>query len=116
MPNHPPEHWRTDAGDADIATLDIPPALDRARRFQVDVRFVVQCPSDGSGAWHALTVEFDGRREWSRRIATSNPGQTDSLDYHRRVEVAAGCALRVRAVTQVRAAIRRGLGIEAVEE
>lgn len=109
------EHWRADAGDADIATLDVPPAL-HARRFQVDVRFVVQCPAEGTPAWHAMTVEVNGRREWSRKITTNNPGQTDSLDYHLQVDVPEGDALRVRATTQVKAARRRQLRIEAEEQ
>jgi hypothetical protein len=111
-----PECWQADVGDADVATLDIPPALGRSRRFLVDVRFVVHCPAEAAGAWHAMTVEFDGRREWSRQIATHNPGQTDSLDYQRNIEVPEGVALRVRAVTKVRGAQRRRLRIEAEEQ
>lgn len=116
MAAEPLERWQLDAGNADVATLRIPPALGRSRRFQVDVRFEVHCPADAPGAWHALTVELDGRRAWSRQIATSNPGQTDSLDYHQRVDVAEGAGLRVRAVTQVRGAVRSRLRIEAEEE
>lgn len=115
MANAAVEQWQVDVGDADVATLHIPPTLARARRFHIDVRFVVHCPSDGSAAWHAMTVEVNGRREWSRQIATSNPGQTDSLDYHFRIELAVGAALRVRALTRVHGAMRRRLCIEAVE-
>jgi hypothetical protein len=109
------EQWQVDVGDADVATLHIPPVLDRARRFDIDVRFVVHCPADSRRAWHAMTVEVNGRREWSRQIDTSNPGQTDSLDYHFRVEVATAAALRVRAMTRVHGAVRRRLFIEASE-
>lgn len=109
------EQWQVDVADADVATLHIPPTLGRARRFEVDVRFVVQCPAGGSAAWHAMTVEVNGRREWARQIETNNPGQTDSLDYHFRVEVAVGAALRVRALTRVQGAVRRRLRIEAGE-
>lgn len=117
MPTRPVlEHWLADVGDADIATLDVPPAIGRTRRFQVDVRFVVLCPADGTPAWHAMTVEVNGRREWSRQITTANPGQTDSLDYHLQVDVPEGTALRVRATTKVRAARRRLLRIEAEEQ
>jgi hypothetical protein len=116
VPHTRAEHWLTDAADADVATLDIPPALSGSRRFHVDVRFVVQRPADGAPAWHALTVEANGRRQWSRRIATSNPGASDSLDYDFRVDLAAGESLRVRAVTQVQGAARRRLRIEAVEQ
>jgi len=112
-PNDGAEQWQVDAGDADVATLDIPPALGRARRFHVDVRFVVHCPAAGAGAWHALTVEVNGRREWSRQIETNNPGQSDSLDYHFRVEAPVGAGLRVRALTRVKGAMRQRLSIEA---
>jgi hypothetical protein len=111
-----PEQWQIDVGDADVATLHIPPVLVHARRFHVDVRFVVQCPSsEGAAAWHALTVEVNGKREWSRQIKTSNPGQTDSLDYYFRIEAPVGAGLRVRALTRVKGALRRRLFIEASE-
>ncbi|MBS0435858.1 MAG: hypothetical protein JSR75_13380 [Proteobacteria bacterium] len=109
------EHWSVDVGDADVALLDVPPAEARARRFEVDVRFVVRCPDPLAGAWHALSVELDGRRHWQRRIATSNPGQTDSLDYHCRVEVPAGAPLRIRALAQAQGARRLQLRIDAEE-
>jgi hypothetical protein len=53
MPTPRPEQWHADAGDADIATLDIPPALGRVRRFHIDVRFVVLCPTGGSSTGKA---------------------------------------------------------------
>lgn len=115
MANAGAEQWQVDVGDADVATLHIPPTLGRARRFHIDVRCVVQCPAEGTAAWHAMTVEVNGRREWSRQIKTSNPGQADSLDYHFRVEVPVGAALRVRALTRVHGAVRRRLQIEAAE-
>ncbi len=111
-----PEQWQVDVGDADVAMLDVPPALGRVRRFHVDVCFEVQCPADAQGAWHGMTVEIDGRQAWSRQIATHNPGQSDSLDYHQRVDVAESSGLRVRAVSRVRGALRRRLRIEAIEE
>lgn len=116
MRAEPLEHWQLDAGDTDVATLHVPPALGRSRRFHIDVRFEVRCPLDAQGAWHALSVELDGRQAWSRQIATSNPGQTDSLDYHQRVDVAEGAGLRVRAVTRVKGAVRSRLQIEAEEQ
>jgi hypothetical protein len=111
------ERWHLDAADADVATLDIPPAL-RARRFHVDVQFVVRCPVEAtrSKPSHAMTVEFDGRRAWSRQIGTSNPGQTDTLEYHRQVEVPAGAGLRVRALTRVHGSLRQALRIDAAED
>ncbi len=110
-----PEQRQIDVGDADVATLHIPPLLGHVRRFDIDVRFIVQCPADGNEAWHAMTVEVNGKREWSRQIATSNPGQTDSLDYHLRIELPTGAGLRVRALTRVHGALRQRLLIEASE-
>ena len=110
-----PESWRCDAAQADIVTLDIPASVSRVRVFDIDVRFVVRAPGQTGAAWHALTVELDGRREWSRRSATHNPGQTDSLDFHCRREIAVGQSLRVRARTEVGGAARVRLLIEAEE-
>lgn len=110
------ERWRTDAGAAEVATLVVPPSGQRVRAFEVDVRFVVRAPLDDTVlARHAMSVDINGVREWSRRIDTANPGQTDSLDYHCRREIGVGETLRVRAVTQVTGALRQQLSIEAEE-
>ena len=115
-PHPAPEQWRIDAGAADVALLDIPPVSDRVRHFHVDVSFVVRTPAYATPKpWHELAVELDGRRQWSRRIDTSNPGEQDGLDYHVRVSVDAGAPLRVRALTKVRGAMRHRLLIEATE-
>lgn len=114
MPSTRPEYWSVDVGADDVALLEVPPAL-QPRAFQVDVRRVVRCPDAARAAWHALTVEVDGRREWSRQIPTNNPGQTDSLDYQRRIDVGAGDGLRIRAVARARAAEPVQLRIEAQE-
>ena len=106
------ERWRVDAGESDIATLDIPGALVRTRRL----RFVVRAPLDVRDAWLELGVEVDGRRQWSRRIATTLPGETDGLEYRCSVELPPGPGLRVRALTSVRGAVRRRLVIEADEQ
>jgi hypothetical protein len=112
-----PEHWRIDAGDADVALLDIPPVSDRVRRFHVDVSFAVRTPAGSTPRpWHELAVELDGRKQWSRRIDSSNPGEQDGLDYHVRVSVDAGSPLRVRALTKVRGSQRLRLVIEATED
>lgn len=109
------ERWQLDVGAADIATLDIPPALGRVRRFQVDVRFVVACATPAADAWHALTVEVNGRRQWTRRIATHAP--SDSLDYACRLDVGEGAALRLRATTRVARGVQRvRLRIDAEEQ
>jgi hypothetical protein len=115
--NRPPEHWRCDAGSDSVAVLDIPGALDRRRVFDVDVTLVVRVPSDNASAWHALTVELDGRQQWQRRIPSHSPGQTDGLDYHCRLTLEVEQALRVRAVAAVGGGSRvRQLLVEAREE
>ena len=111
-----PERWAVDAGVADLATLHIPADASRRRVFDVDVRFVVRATDAHGEPWHAMTVEIDGAREWSRRIDTHRPGATDSLDYHCRREVAVGQALRVRVATQLSGAQRVRLSIEAEEQ
>src|SRR5438552_13546297 len=108
------ERWVVDAGPVDVATLDIPASAQRDRVFEIDVRFVVRAPASAKGAWHAMSVDLNGVRQWSRRIDT-HPDQTDSLDYHCRRELGVGQALRVRAVTQVGGATRVRLAIEAEE-
>jgi hypothetical protein len=113
-----PEFWQADAGGGSVAVLVVPGLLSRARVFDIDVTLLVDVPSEGARAepWHELTVEFDGRREWSRRIASHNPGQTDGLDYHQRVQLEAGQALRVRAVVKVQGSRIRRLLVEARED
>jgi hypothetical protein len=108
-----PEHWRIDAGAADVAKLDIPPSAQRERVFEIDLRFAVRAPASGAAAWHAMTVDLNGVREWSRRCDTHSP--SDTLDYHCRVVLPVGRALRVRAVTKVGGAQRMRLLIEAEE-
>jgi len=114
-PEDPVERWEVDAGAADIATLELPPSALRLRRFEIDVRFVVSAAPGAEAPWHALAVELDGQRVWSRRIDTHH-GATDSLDFHCRRELAAGQALRVRAISQVGGARRVRLLIEAEEQ
>ena len=126
MPHKPtdnpssPEYWHTDAGSTSVAVLNIPGVLSRARIFDVDVTLVVDVPSAPSSAaaepWHELTVEFDGQRQWNRRIPSHSPGQTDGLDYHQRVRLEAEQALKVRAVVKVKGSRIKSLLIEAREE
>ncbi|WP_353238619.1 hypothetical protein [Limnohabitans sp.] len=110
-----PELWRTEVGDA-VAVLHIPGALQRARTFDIDVSLLVRVPEENVEAWHELTLEMDGKRQWHRRIASSCPGQTDGLDYHCRAVLEAGTALRIRAVAGTRGAVLQRLLIEAREE
>jgi hypothetical protein len=110
-----PELWRTEVGDS-VAVLHIPGALKRARTFDIDVSLLVRVPEDNAEAWHALTLDIDGKQQWSRRIASSCPGQTDGLDYHCRVALEAGPSLRIRAVAGARGAVVQRLQIEARED
>jgi len=108
-----PERWQVDAGDADVATLVIPADSFRTRHFEIDCRLVVR--PLGAGAQHAMRVEVDGGLEWTRRAPTENPGQTDSMDYHFRRELAVGQPLRIVVKTQAKQARRVRLVIEAEE-
>ncbi len=101
-----PEHWRVDAGDADVAVLTVPAALQGERRFDIDLQFSVRTP-ERPGAWLEVTLELDGAREWSRRVDAACPGQTDVLEYHCRRGVPEGRGLRIRAVTRVGGGARR---------
>lgn len=112
----PAERWACDAGSESVAVLDIPGGLDRQRVFDLDVSLTVRVPPDAAGAWHELVVEVDGRRQWARRIPSHNPGQTDGLDYHCRLTLEAGPALRVRAVGATRGCSVLRLLVEAQEE
>jgi hypothetical protein len=108
-----PERWRIDAGDADVAALTIPADSFRIRHFEIDCRLVVATLAPG--AQHAMRVEVDGGLEWTRRAPTENPGQTDSMDYHFRRELAVGQPLRIVVKTQAKQARRVRLEIEAEE-
>ena len=108
-----PEHWRIDAGDADVATLVIPADSFRTRHFEIDCRLVVRRLADGAS--HGMRVDVDGDLEWTRRAPTENPGHTDSMDYHFRRELPAGASLRIVVKTEASQARRVRLVIEAEE-
>lgn len=115
--SHPtPEHWRVDSGH-NVAVLNIPGLNGRTRLFDVDVALLVNVPAEPAAeAWLELTVEFDGQRQWSRRIPAHNPGQTDGLDYHQRLRLEAEQGVRVRALATVKGVRVRELVIEARED
>jgi hypothetical protein len=115
-PERQPEHWQTDAGSDPVAVLNIPGLLSRARIFDVDATLIVDVPAEAQGAWHELTVEIDGKRQWGRRIASANPGQTDSLEYHQRLRLEVEQGVRVRAVAKTKGVRVRQLLIEALED
>lgn len=108
------EHWRTEVSDS-VAVLNIPGALKRSRTFDIDASLLVRVPLEHEGPWHELTLEIDGRRQWHRRIHSQCPGQTDGLDYHCRIVLEAGPAMRIRAVAATRGAVVQQLLVEARE-
>lgn len=111
-----PEHWRACSADG-VVVLNIPGLNGRARVFDIDASLLVNVPADLSDeAWLELAVEFDGQRQWSRRIPAHNPGQTDGLDYHQRLRLEPEQGVRIRAMAAVRGVQVRDLVIEARED
>jgi hypothetical protein len=111
-----PAFWCCDAGEEPVAVLDVPGTLGRRCTFDVDVTLVVSVPTESTDPWHALAVDLDGQRQWSRKIRSHSPGQTDGLDYHCRVVLEAGQPLRVQAVASCQGSRVKQLQIEAREE
>ena len=109
-----PEHWAVDAGDDDVARLDVPADASRERRFVVSFSFVVGHLHRGE-AWHEMRVLVNGAQEWLRREPTHD-GERDSLDTSFRRSVPIGEALRLNASTRVAGARRVSLRISAEEE
>jgi len=114
-----PEYWHAETRSDSVVVMNIPGLLSRAREFDIDVSVVVAVPSHAqdpvSASWHELTLEVDGRRQWSRRVPSHNPGESDGLDYHLRLRLEAGQSVRVRAVAACQGSQVRHLQIEARE-
>lgn len=110
-----PERWVLDAGDAVEAVLTIPADAQRERRFEIACALTVRCPEDLRGAWHELQVSANGVQQWQRRIASSNPGSFDGMDYHFSRSVPVGEPLRVLVRSAVHGVARSRLLIEADE-
>ncbi len=109
------EYWKYDAGTDSVASLVIPAALGRQRTFDLDATLLVQVPAEGAGSWLELTVEVDGKRLWTRRIPSHNPGETDGLEYHCRLAVEADADCRVRAKANCKGLRVLSLVVEARE-
>ncbi len=110
-----PERWHLAADDAPSATLLIPPDAKRERRFEIACAITVQRPADSPPAWHQMTVQANGVKQWSRRVPTQNPGAYDGLDYRFSPTVPVGQALRVSVAVAGLGVRRRSLVIEADE-
>jgi hypothetical protein len=82
----------------------------------VDVTLLVDVPDAAVMGWHELTVEFDGQRQWSHRVTSQNPGQTDGLEYHQRLRLEAEQGVRIRATAAVKGVGIRQLLLEARED
>lgn len=109
------EYWKYDAGTDSVASLVIPAALGRERTFDLDATLLVSVSADAPESAHELTVEVDGKRLWSRRIPSHNPGETDSLEYHCRLAVEADADCRVRAKASCKGSRVQSLVLEARE-
>lgn len=109
------EHWKYDAGTDSVAALVIPAALGRVRTFDLDATLFVHVLPEASDSWLELTVEVDGKQVWARRIQSSNPGETDGLEYHCRLAVEADADCRLRAKVNCKGARVLSLTLEARE-
>jgi hypothetical protein len=115
IPGRPPERWLIDAGDADIARLDIPADIQSERSFEISVSMTVRPHDDADDPWHELRVFADGELQWSRRIKSQQPAAFDGLDYRFRRRVAVGRGLQLLAIAECRGGRRWRLLIEADE-
>ena len=111
-----PEHWLCERLGESVAVLNIPASLSRDRVFDVDVSLQVKVPEDElAQAWHGLSLEVDGKSQWTRRIASNCPGQTDGLDYHCKIVLKCGRGMRIRAMASVQASVVVRLVVEATQ-
>ena len=108
-----PERWTVDAGDAAEAQLVIPADARRERRFEIACAITVTAPADPTAAWHQMTVQANGTRQWQRRVPTHGPW--DGLDYRFSRSVPVGQALRVTVSVACQGGRRRSLVVEAEE-
>jgi hypothetical protein len=107
-------YFRKSSG-ASVTELRVPPDAERVREFEVYCRLVVSLRSSADAA-HGMRVDVNGSLKWSRRIATSNPGQTDSLDYRFRAVVPVAEPLRISVSPEMKGCAPVELLIEVDEE
>jgi hypothetical protein len=111
-----PERWDVCLRDSNVAQLTIPGALDRTRTFDVDVQLLARLPDAARQAELGLSLEVDGSRQWTRTIAGSTPGDTETLEYHCRLVIEPGRDVRLRARASLKKAALVALSLQAVEE
>ena len=110
-----PERWTVDAGGAAEAVLVIPADPRRERGFEIACAMTVRCGDDLAGAWHEMAVLANGALQWRRRIASSNPGSFDGLDYRFARTLAPGESLRIVVRCACRGVLAQRLLVEADE-
>jgi hypothetical protein len=109
------EKWFKKSPGHGVTELRVPPDANRVRELEVYCRLVVRLRADGE-ARHGLRVYVNGSLKWSRKIQTSNPGHTDSLDYRFRAEVPVGEALKIGLAAEVQGCTPVEAVIEVEEE
>ena len=102
--------------DSPVVNLTIPGAVERRRRFDVDVLLRVRIPEPAGRCELGLSLEIDGVRQWSRTVPGQTPGEVDSLEYHCRVVIDPGRDTRLRARAATRHCTLVDLSLSAVEE
>lgn len=111
-----PESWVVRVEDSNVATLNIPGLLGRARTFDIDVQLQVRVPESGRACEMGLSLEIDGAQQWSRSAPGLTPGQVDGLDYHCRRVLEPEQQMRLRARAQVKGGGVVRLVLSAVED
>lgn len=108
-----PERWQSEVGDAAVARLEIPADAARERVFEISILMRVRARDDARQPWHEMRVLADGELQWSRRCATLQPAEYDSLDYRFQRRIAVGRALRLQVHCDCSGAQRLQTRIEA---
>ena len=107
--------WTRKTFGGGVAELRVPPDANRVRTVEVYCRFVVALKDDVPAS-HGMSVFANGEAQWSRRIHTSNPGATDSLDHRFSRDLSVGEPLRVTVTAEAVGCTPVQIEIEAEEE
>jgi len=109
------ERWSKKKPGGGVAELRVPPDAYRVRRLEVYCRIVVALKTD-TPASHGMSVFANGALQWTRRIKTSNPGATDTLDHRFARELAVGEPLRLTVTAEAVGCVPVQIEIEVEEE